>query len=285
VIGFDAASLLLQWATGGLLFLWVTTRRREVSLGYGWLMRGTYGLMAAGAFAIGVFLLDPLPLRDISSLGVAIAATVALVVSILRKGAGVSQGVADAERRSARVAAMTGIERAAVEHDTTAREFPPGLDLVAPIIGTVGIVAAAVDAGGPTWLAIARFLVGAAFLGAVTDAMLLGHWYLVQPGLARGALLEMVRWVQRLLVPEVVLLLVPTGMVSVINGTIDDGYGGLLGWFWIACVVTTAGLIVVTRLALKERYYSAVMAATGLLYLAILTAFGIDLVARALLST
>lgn len=285
MIGFDAASLLLQWATGGLLFLWVTTRRREVSLGYGWLMRGTYGLMAAGAFAIGVFLLDPLPLRDISSLGVAIAATVALVVSILRKGAGVSQGVADAERRSARVAAMTGIERAAVEHDTTAREFPPGLDLVAPIIGTVGIVAAAVDAGGPTWLAIARFLVGAAFLGAVTDAMLLGHWYLVQPGLARGALLEMVRWVQRLLVPEVVLLLVPTGMVSVINGTIDDGYGGLLGWFWIACVVTTAGLIVVTRLALKERYYSAVMAATGLLYLAILTAFGIDLVARALLST
>ena len=49
MIGFDAASLLLQWATGGLLFLWVTTRRREVSLGYGWLMRGTYGLMAAGA--------------------------------------------------------------------------------------------------------------------------------------------------------------------------------------------------------------------------------------------
>ncbi len=180
---------------------------------------------------------------------------------------------------------MTGIEREPVVHDATAREFPPALDLIAPIIGVVGVVASALDAGGPTWLAVARFLVGAAFLGAVTDAMLLGHWYLVQPGLARGALLEMVRWVQWLLVPEVVLLLVPTGMVSVINGTIDDGYGGLLGWFWIACVVTTAGLIVVTRLALKERYYSAVMAATGLLYLAILTAFGVDLVARALLST
>jgi hypothetical protein len=49
-------------------------------------------------------------------------------------------------------------------------------------------------------------------------------------------------------------------------------------------VVTTIGLVVVTRLALKERYYSAVMAATGLLYLAILTAFGTDLVARAILS-
>ena len=41
---------------------------------------------------------------------------------------------------------------------------------------------------------------------------------------------------------------------------------------------------IVTRLALKERYYSAVMSATGLLYLAILTAFGTDLVARAILS-
>jgi hypothetical protein len=66
--------------------------------------------------------------------------------------------------------------------------------------------------------------------------------------------------------------------------TIDDGYGGMLGWFWIACAVTTIGLVVVTRLALKERYYSAVMAATGLLYLAILTAFGTDLVARAVLA-
>ena len=28
----DAATFLVQWATGGLLFGWVTTRRREVSL-------------------------------------------------------------------------------------------------------------------------------------------------------------------------------------------------------------------------------------------------------------
>jgi len=39
-----------------------------------------------------------------------------------------------------------------------------------------------------------------------------------------------------------------------------------------------------TRAALRERRYSAVMAATGLLYLVILTAFGMDLVARATLA-
>nr|MDP9454013.1 hypothetical protein [Actinomycetota bacterium] len=83
---------------------------------------------------------------------------------------------------------------------------------------------------------------------------------------------------------EVGLLLVPTGMLSVLSGTLDDGYNGLLGWFWLACALGTIALCVVTRAALRERSYSAVMAATGLLYLAIVTTFGTDLVARAVLA-
>jgi hypothetical protein len=83
---------------------------------------------------------------------------------------------------------------------------------------------------------------------------------------------------------EVVVLLLPTGMISVINGSIDDGWDGVLGWFWIASAVVTGVLALVTRAALKERSYSAVMAATGLMYLAILTAFCTDIVARALLA-
>jgi hypothetical protein len=79
-------------------------------------------------------------------------------------------------------------------------------------------------------------------------------------------------------------MLLPTGMISVLTGAVDDGWNGTLGWFWVACAVTTAVLIEVTRAALRERSYSAVMAATGLLYLAILTAFGTDLVARAVLA-
>ena len=64
-------------------------------------------------------------------------------------------------------------------------------------------------------------------------------------------------------------MLWPTGMVSVLNGNIDDGYNGLLGWFWVACVDhhNRAGVRHVA--ALREKQYSAVMAATGLLYLAI----------------
>jgi hypothetical protein len=286
VISLDGASFLLQWATGGLLFLWVTTRRREVGLGYGWLMRGVYLIFAVLAFVVGAFVIQSSPVREAASLGVALAAGFALAVSVRRKAAGVSGQRALAETRSARVAAMTGIDRLP-EEKSDGPEFPPALDLVAPAIGAIGIVAAAVAAssgtGGSAPLAIIRFLVGAAFLGAVTDAMLLGHWYLVQPGLTRAPLNELVRWTGWLTVPEIIVLLIPTGMISVIDGTIDDSYNGLLGWFWVACAVTTVGLVIVTRLALKERQYSAVMAATGLLYLAILTAFGTDLVARALL--
>ncbi|MEZ5134175.1 MAG: hypothetical protein R2699_03725 [Acidimicrobiales bacterium] len=59
----DAATFLLQWATGGLAFLWVTTRRREVGLGYGWLMRSTCGLMALGALYVGLVVIDTVPVR------------------------------------------------------------------------------------------------------------------------------------------------------------------------------------------------------------------------------
>ena len=282
MIDLDAASVLLQWATGGLFFLWVTGRRREVGIGYGWTMRITFGLMAAGAVVVG-FLVDTEPVREVAGMGVVVATTVAMVVSVVRRRAGVAGQRGTEERRMARVAAMTGIDREGRTFDG-GPEFPPYLDLMAPIIGLVGLVAAGLAAGDPAALSVARMLVGAVFLGAVSDAMLLGHWYLVQPGLARGPLIELVRWTGWSWPFEVAVLLWPTGMVSVLNGTIDDGYNGLLGWFWVASTVGTLALVLATRAALRERQYSAVMAATGLLYLAILTAFGMDLVARATLS-
>lgn len=302
MIGLDAATVLLQWAGGGLLFLWVTTRRREVGLGYGWLQRGTFALMALGAVWAGTAT-GTVPVREVSSALTAAAAIAVLGVSVARKKAGVAGQRAEQARKKERVAAMlapdgtanpsglaeTGIERDEQTFDADAPEFVPALDLIAPALAVAGLVAGGIHAasGGSTGdvvLSVARVLCGALFLGSVTDAMLLGHWYLVQPGLARGPLLELVRMTGLVWPAEVALLLVPTGMVSVWNGTIDDGYGGMLGWFWVACAITTIVLVFVTRAALKERYYSAVMAATGLLYLAILTAFGTDLVARAVLA-
>ena len=283
MITLDAATVLLQWAVGGLFFLWVTTRRREVGIGYGWTMRITFGLMAVGAVVVGL-VVDPVPVREAFGIGVVAATGVALVVSWQRRKAGVAGQRTEEERRSVRVAEMTGIDKDAQRFDRNVPEFPPGLDLLAPLLGLVALVAAGIDAGAPVLLALARTLVGALFLGAVSDAMLLGHWYLVQPGLARAPIIELVRWTAILWPFELLVLLWPTGMLSVLSGTIDDGYGGMLGWYWVASTVATILLVGATRAALRERQYSAVMAATGLLYLAILTAFGMDLVARATLA-
>ena len=355
MIRLDGATVLLQWATGGLAFLWITTRHRLVGLGYGWLLRLTFAIVAIGAVVASRFT-EVVPVRDAASVGVALAATFAFVVSFLRRKAGVREQRLAAEKKKARIQSMmaktagtegsgavsipvglqgsdaiaaalaraAGAKNAAkvarvvdplealenlealggetatatmemrdqfgrlsaeVENEMVdGPEFPPVLDLIAPAIGFIGLVAAGWAGGGNHWLALARTLVGALFLGAVTDAMLLGHWYLVQPGLSRKPIGELNTWLLRIWPLEVALLLVPTGMISVLNGTISDSYGGMLGWFWVACALTTGILGFVTHLALKERFYSAVMAATGFLYLAILTAFGTDLVARAILA-
>lgn len=70
---------------------------------------------------------------------------------------------AEFDRRSERVAEMTGIDRAAADSSTW----------------TVII-------------ALLRTLIGAAFIDAISDGMLLGQWYLTQPGLPRRLLNEMV---------------------------------------------------------------------------------------------
>ncbi len=288
MISLDAATVLLQWATGGMLFCWFTTRRRIASLGYGWLLRGVYFAFAAGALAAGLSF-GVVPVREAASVGVMVSCAFALFVSVRRKAAGVSGANADHDRRSERVAAMTGIDRTVevrrVEpSDEVRSEFPPALDLVPVVIGAVGLIAAALDAGGNPAVALARTLVGAAFIGAISDAMLLGHWYLTQPGLPRVLLNEMVSAVKWLWPAEVLVMLLPTGMIAVLTGSVDDGWGGMLGWMWLMCAITTIILLFVTQAALKERAYSAVMAATGLLYLAILTGFGMDIVPRAILA-
>jgi hypothetical protein len=254
-VRLDVASVLLQWATGGLLGLWVTGRHRTVGVGYGWLLRGVYGTLALGAVAAGIADADGgagATVRDAAAVGLVVATAAALALSVVRR------------REPQRI--------------------PVWIDLVAPVLGAVALLGAADAVGGDFALSAARLLVGAVFLGFVTDSMLLGHWYLVQPGLSREPLREMIRLSAWSWPFDVALLLVPPGMISVIDGSVDDGYEGLLGWTWVVSAVTTIVLLIVAQRALRERAYSAVMSATGLLYLAILTAFGTDVLARALLA-
>ena len=237
----DVATFLLQWATGGIAFLWFTLRSQEISIGYSKLLRGVFGSLAIFAVAAG-FYFDKVLIREIASIAVALIAFATLA------------------KKSSK------------------------FDLVAVAIGAIGLVASVVTSNDANFVDLLRVLVGAAFLGAVTDLMLLGHWYLVQPGMTRKLLNELTNMLLVIWPLEIFVMILPTGMISVLNGTIDDGWNGVLGYFWVGCASLTGILAWLTRAALKERSYSAVMAATGLSYLAILTAFGTDLVARATLA-
>ena len=289
MIELDASTVLLQWAVGGMLGCWLTTRHREVGLGYGWLLRGIYVLMAGASVYIGFASTSPSStsetIRNFAAIAVTGVIALGLGQSIVRRKAGVSGFVDEHDRRSQRIAEMTGIDREGAEKEVgEGKEFAPLLDLAQVAFGLIALIAAGVSDGGNDAVAIIRTIVGAAFLGFVSDAMLLGHWYLVQPGLPRRHVNEIVKAFLFIWPLEVIVMLIPTGMFSVFTGSVDDGWGGQLGWFWVACAITTGVLAVVTLKALQERAYSAVMAATGLMYLAILTAFGTDLVARAVLA-
>jgi hypothetical protein len=250
MIGLDAAELLSQWATGLMLAGWITTRHRLVSRGYGYLIRLTAAVLLAGAVY--------------ASTGADIELSAGLPAVVL------------AVLGASGLFALVRARRDDVDPD-------PIWDLVVGAGGLLGLLVHVGVTYDPIALALVRTAVGALFLGTLSCGMLLGHWYLLQPGLTRAPLIELV-WLLVALWPiELAAQLWPTGMTSVISGDINAGSGGLLGWFWIGCVVLTLILVIVTRLALRESQYEAVMAATGLLYLAILTGFGMDLISRALL--
>src|SRR5438094_3948538 len=289
----DLATVLLQWAAGGLAFCWVSTRRRVIGLGYGWLLRSSFAVIGLAGVVAGITNDDAgtgATVRDSAGAAMVAVAIVVLVISVARRRAGVIGVDEIRARRRARVAAMLGRSEASDESSgnggtepvARGREFDPRLDLVAPACGLVSLFGAAAAVGGPYALSAARLVVGAAFLGSITDAMLLGHWYLVQPGLSREPLRELVTFAAVIWPLEVALMLVSTGIVDVIDGSIDDGYDGLLAWMWVVAAASTLALLGATWKCLQERFYAAVMAATGLLYLAILTAFGTDVMARAL---
>ena len=91
----DLASVLLQWGVGILAFLWVTTRGRLVSLGYGWLLRGVGVAMLAGSLWATLARGEPGASRTVvvvATVAALLAALIALVVSVRRRTAGVQIG-------------------------------------------------------------------------------------------------------------------------------------------------------------------------------------------------
>jgi hypothetical protein len=137
--------------------------------------------------------------------------------------------------------------------------------------GAVALGVGSIAAGGGALATIT----GAVLLGAVTTEMMLGHWYLVDPRLPRPAL-------RAFALAGTTAAVVDLGTVAALGAVPWGAADFALGAGFVLLLVTTAVLMVLVRSSLGEPGYSGVMAATGLSYLAVLTAAGGAVVGRML---
>jgi hypothetical protein len=131
-------------------------------------------------------------------------------------------------------------------------------------------------------VSLLQLLAGAAFMGAVLDGLLLGHWYLTDRGLSRRPInLFAVALIAAVVLEAVAVIAggfgpVPSG--PTFNPLLTRA--GLASWVAIGMVAVTALIAVMIRLTLKGPRPTAVQAATGFFYLAVITAFAGELAAK-----
>ena len=157
-------------------------------------------------------------------------------------------------------------------------------DVPGAVVGTVatvvGVVALWQVGGLLEWsraAAVPLLIVGAALLGGVTNGMLLGHWYLNQPGLKPWAL-------ARLTVLTLVAIAASAGTGVAAASRLSNastsgavlgipGFGDSFGLafflIWLALVVFTGVVVWMARRCVMIR---SIQSATGLYYVALLTA-------------
>ena len=147
----------------------------------------------------------------------------------------------------------------------------------------IAVLAAMAGTAEGTWLvAFLQLLAGAAFLGAVIDGLLLGHWYLTDRGLTRTPINRMTNLLIAGVVLQAVALLVggfgPTEPSPEFNPLLTSA--GLASWIALGMVGATALIAVLIRVTLKGTRSTAVQSATGFFYLAVITALTAEFAAK-----
>ena len=157
--------------------------------------------------------------------------------------------------------------------------------MVASIVGLVGaalgvialVGTAALLPAWSTWLAAAALVAGMVLLGGVTSGMLLGHWYLNQPGLKPWALGRLTDATLIGIAVAVLLGLVTAGKLS--SASTEGAVLGLPGFgesfafvfyvAWLAVAGLTGAVVWMARRCVKIK---SIQSATGLFYVALLSA-------------
>ena len=245
------ALVLAETAAGGAAFLWMTGL-------WGKVKRGFFTLTTAVALGCAL-------LATLATSGAAVAARIeeVRVAVIVSAATSVLLGVSLSLLilRLDRPARVTGILGAVAA--------------VATLVGLAGV------AGPALGTALLQLLAGAAFMGAVTNGLLLGHWYLVDRRLPR----EHIHRYAMLLIGAVALEAAAVGLLG-FGGSAAAGFSpllriaGLATWLGLGMIACTALIAVLIRATLKGTGPRAVQAATGFFYLAVITAFTAEMAAK-----
>lgn len=245
------ALVLAETVAGGLALLFLTPLWREVKRGFFTLTASIMALLAVAAWgsvaagrvegaAAGVW-----ALRLSAALAVALVGCVGLLVT---------------------------------RRETPARVVGVG----ASALSVALLVAMAGSAEGSLGVALLQLLAGAAFLGAVIDGLLLGHWYLTDRRLTRTPINRFTNLLLIGVALEAAALVLggfgPTEPDASFNPLLTSA--GLASWIALGMVATTALIAVMIRITLRGPRASAVQAATGFFYLAVITAMTAEFAAK-----
>jgi len=124
-------------------------------------------------------------------------------------------------------------------------------------------------------LALFQLAAGAALLGAATDGLLLGHWYLTDRKLPRAPI-ERITTILLASVAVAAVAVVSAGFSGVESSTPINPLltaGALAPWIALGMVLATALIAGLVKAVLRGERASAVQSATGFYYLAVVTAF------------
>jgi hypothetical protein len=124
-------------------------------------------------------------------------------------------------------------------------------------------------------LALFQLAAGAALLGATTDGLLLGHWYLTDRRLTRRPI-DRATTILLVSVAVAAVAAISAGFSSVEGSTAINPLltaGALAPWIALGMIAATALIAIVVKAVLRGERASAVQSATGFYYLAVVTAF------------
>lgn len=252
-----------ELAIGGLWVLLFTQARNNAAASYVKFNAAMVFLVAAGAFALSVAVgvgpeVDGYPLDD---------GWMSAVRGLLAAVFGGSAIYAYATLRDHRPVALA-------------------CGAVTSVLGLAALGGLAQVMAGPTWsyaLTLASLVLGALVIGAVSNAMVLGHWYLVTPRLSEAPLREQTGALVAFMVLQAVLV----GVALVlphddVDTSVEEEILANM-FFWLRAGLGLAFPAVLAWMAFDSSGVRAMQSATGLLYIAMVLVFCGELAAKALL--